>query len=45
MLPAFFAGWPLLPTHIVFFELIIAPWCSLVFEAFGSICSSSASAG
>jgi Ca2+-transporting ATPase len=35
MLPVFFAGWPLLllPTHIVFLELIIDPSCSLVFEA------------
>jgi Ca2+-transporting ATPase len=35
MVPAFFAGWPLLllPTHIVFLELIIDPSCSLVFEA------------
>ena len=35
ILPVFFAGWPLLllPTHIVFLELIIDPSCSLVFEA------------
>ena len=35
MLPVFFAGWPLLllPTHIVFLELIIDPSCSMVFEA------------
>jgi Ca2+-transporting ATPase len=35
MLPVFFADWPLLllPTHIVFLELIIDPSCSLVFEA------------
>ena len=35
MLPVFFSGWPLLllPTHIVFLELIIDPSCSLVFEA------------
>jgi Ca2+-transporting ATPase len=35
LLPVFFAGWPLLllPTHIVFLELIIDPSCSLVFEA------------
>ena len=35
MLPVFFVGWPLLllPTHIVFLELIIDPSCSLVFEA------------
>jgi Ca2+-transporting ATPase len=35
MLPVFFAGWPLLllPTHIVFLQLIIDPSCSLVFEA------------
>jgi Ca2+-transporting ATPase len=35
MLPVFFANWPLLllPTHIVFLELIIDPSCSLVFEA------------
>ena len=35
ILPVFFADWPLLllPTHIVFLELIIDPSCSLVFEA------------
>lgn len=35
MLPVFFVGWPLLllPTHIVFLQLIIDPSCSLVFEA------------
>jgi Ca2+-transporting ATPase len=35
MLPVFLADWPLLllPTHIVFLELIIDPSCSLVFEA------------
>jgi Ca2+-transporting ATPase len=35
MLPVFFADWPLLllPTHIVFLELVIDPSCSLVFEA------------
>jgi Ca2+-transporting ATPase len=35
ILPVFFSGWPLLllPTHIVFLELIIDPSCSLVFEA------------
>src|ERR1019366_9513409 len=35
ILPVFFGDWPLLllPTHIVFLELIIDPSCSLVFEA------------
>ncbi len=35
MLPVFFAGWPmlLLPVHIAFFQLIIDPSCSLIFEA------------
>jgi Ca2+-transporting ATPase len=34
LLPAFFAGWPLvyLPIHIVFMELIIDPVCSIAFE-------------